>query len=369
MMHVDPDGQWDWESVKSDALAYGSQAVDAANNVVSGATDEASMGATRWVRDKAGLGDTVNYDGAAYKAAQKTVEYGGYATGAVGLGLAIRKMGVKTLFKGAVHSADDAVELAAKKASKKRPPKPDCPLPGSPCFVAGTHVETEDGPADIETIEVGDWVWAADPETGVEGPRRVLSLFRTPDVPVLQVTVETRLGRETEVIETTAEHPFWVEGRGWVKGGELQTGDELRDIDAGALLVRSIAETQRRETVFNLEVEGVHTYFAGRLGVLVHNSCGSFKPPKTVKAAKGVKGKFSLDGYSFRIDTNKVATGEGGFHIHIFKKGKEIAKVSGTGSWAKAHKGARMAKPSEVNKQLRREVNQLVRYVSKRLGD
>jgi hypothetical protein len=93
----------------------------------------------------------------------------------------------------------------------------------------------------------------------------------------------------------------------------------------------------------------------------------TFKLPKTVKSNKGVEGNFSIKGYSYRIDTNKTAPGEGGFHIHIYRNGKEIAKVSGIGTWAKTHRGKTLLKPSEINNTIRTEINRLVRHVQKRL--
>jgi len=34
-----------------------------------------------------------------------------------------------------------------------------------------------------------------------------------------------------EIIETTDNHPFWVEGKGWVFADELQEGDKLQKAD------------------------------------------------------------------------------------------------------------------------------------------
>ena len=59
-----------------------------------------------------------------------------------------------------------------------------------------------------------------------------------------------------------------------------------------------------------------------------------FDLPITVKLEKGVEGKFSKKGYEYGIDTYKVAPGEGGFHIHIYKKNKQIAKITGRGVYA-----------------------------------
>lgn len=92
--------------------------------------------------------------------------------------------------------------------------------------------------------------------------------------------------------------------------------------------------------------------------------------PSVVTSAKGVEGKFTDPRYSYRIDTNKVARGEGGFHIHIFRKNEgEIAKLSGTGRFVKSHKGKVLLKPSQVPPQLRREINTLIRHVRKNLAN
>lgn len=70
----------------------------------------------------------------------------------------------------------------------------------------------------------------------------------------------------------------------------------------------------------------------------------------------------------YRIDTNKVAQGEGGFHIHIFRKDKgEIAKISGTGRFVKSHKRRELLKPSQIHPQLRKDINRLIRHIQKKL--
>ncbi|RLC09225.1 MAG: hypothetical protein DRI57_22525 [Deltaproteobacteria bacterium] len=92
--------------------------------------------------------------------------------------------------------------------------------------------------------------------------------------------------------------------------------------------------------------------------------------PSVVSSAKGVEGKFTGSKYSYRIDTNKIARGEGGFHIHIFRKNEgEIAKLTGTGRFVKFHKGKVLLKPSQIPPQLRRDINKLIRHVQKNLAD
>uniref|UniRef100_UPI0024DF62BF polymorphic toxin-type HINT domain-containing protein n=1 Tax=Frigidibacter sp. SD6-1 TaxID=3032581 RepID=UPI0024DF62BF len=69
----------------------------------------------------------------------------------------------------------------------------------------------------------------------------------------------------------TAEHPLYVEGRGWVQAGELAVGDRIVNADGGVITVVSRELGDRPTLVHNLEVAGAHTYFAGELEAWGHN--------------------------------------------------------------------------------------------------
>lgn len=79
------------------------------------------------------------------------------------------------------------------------------------------------------------------------------------------------------VIRTTAEHPFWVRGRGWVACAELRVGDVLAGHDGGRAAVEDLLDTGEEERVYNLLVEEYHTYFVGAPGwgfsLWAHNGC------------------------------------------------------------------------------------------------
>ncbi|MBP5578232.1 MAG: hypothetical protein J6X56_01925 [Ruminococcus sp.] len=66
---------------------------------------------------------------------------------------------------------------------------------------------------------------------------------------------------------------FYVSGRGWVAAGDLNVGDEVYLIDGSAAYITGAELEQLAEpvTVYNLEVEGLNTYFVGDEAVLVHN--------------------------------------------------------------------------------------------------
>lgn len=105
---------------------------------------------------------------------------------------------------------------------------------------------------------------------------------------IREVTTLVHLTVNGEEIVTTVDHPFYVNNRGFVNAGELKVGDELLDSSGNVLLLESfeIELTDEPTTVYNFQVEDFHTYYAGGLGVLVHNASNEYKT-KTVRTAKG----------------------------------------------------------------------------------
>ena len=66
-----------------------------------------------------------------------------------------------------------------------------------------------------------------------------------------------------EVIRTTAEHPFWVMGKGWTETNQLQAGDLLASHEGQWTRVEEVFNTGEWERVYNLGVGECHTYFVG----------------------------------------------------------------------------------------------------------
>lgn len=140
---------------------------------------------------------------------------------------------------------------------------------GIGCFVAGTQVKTAEGDRNIEDVEVGDYVLAENPETGEQGYKKVVRTY----IHEKELLVHVYVGDEE--IETTAEHPFYVEGTGFVSAGELRAGDIIRTADGRNLPIVKV-ETEEPDKpiyVYNFEVEDYHTYYVSETGVLVHNMC------------------------------------------------------------------------------------------------
>ena len=158
--------------------------------------------------------------------------------------------------------------------------KAKCAITGKGCFVAGTIVATINGDRPIETIEAGDKVLASDPETGETAYKEVLKTYTYVKDTLVYVTVDG------ETIETTKEHPFWVEGQGWTKAKFLEAGDQLRDANGNAITIENVDIVPLPENqytlVYNFEVADFHTYYVADSYVLVHNKC-NYTKTATVK--------------------------------------------------------------------------------------
>ncbi|MBM9502903.1 TIGR04388 family protein [Leptospira sp. 201903071] len=135
------------------------------------------------------------------------------------------------------------------------------------CFVAGTLVHTKSGLVPIEEVRAGDMVLSYN-EFGEELEyNRVLKTYVRQTETIFKLTYEN--GR---VVETTASHPFQIEGKGWIEVKDLRVGDRSILSNESSLSISSIEISEREETVYNLKVEDAHTYFVTEDAILVHNA-------------------------------------------------------------------------------------------------
>ena len=72
-----------------------------------------------------------------------------------------------------------------------------------------------------------------------------------------------------EEIVTTDNHPFYVQGRGFIDAGNLLVGDKLISVNGEDLLIEDyrIELTEESVSVYNFQVEDYHTYFVGECTV------------------------------------------------------------------------------------------------------
>ncbi|MFF3350618.1 DNRLRE domain-containing protein [Streptomyces sp. NPDC002779] len=186
-------------------------------------------------------------------------------------------------------NAGDAVDTAndARKAdgpdgtTTKSPDKPDAKTCKTNSFVPGTQVVLPDGSTTaIEKLKVGDQVVATDPETGQTEPRYVTNARSHKGEKALVTLTVDRDGKDGEAkpveITSTAAHLYWLPDFGrWVEAEDLKSGMWLQTSAGTWVQITAIDTAHRTERVYNLSVEGVHTYYvgAGHTAVLVHN-CG-----------------------------------------------------------------------------------------------
>jgi hypothetical protein len=150
------------------------------------------------------------------------------------------------------------------------------------CFAAGTLVLCRDENGNethkkIEDVEAGDLVLAYDEETGTSDWKEVVRLFRGETSEWYRVKVDG------ERIACTAEHPFFVVGKGFVPAKCLEAGDNCL-LASGKYGIISAVEAERLDTpeaTYNFEVADYHTYYVGEQGVCVHNTC--YLDPKDIQ--------------------------------------------------------------------------------------
>jgi hypothetical protein len=138
------------------------------------------------------------------------------------------------------------------------------------CFVAGTLVDTPDGPVAIEQVGVGDRVFAYDESRRERVVSRVTRTFVHHDARVRSVSLSN--GRSVGV---TDEHPFFDAARQeYIVASDLTEGVELLALDPAnrdgePLVVADLGAYRDAAVVYNIEVDTHHNYFVE--GILVHN--------------------------------------------------------------------------------------------------
>jgi len=177
-------------------------------------------------------------------------------------------------------------------------------------------VKTPSGYRNIEDIRAGDKVLSYNETTKRLQVQTVAQTFirKTDRIYTLVYDTGTKL-------QTTATHPFYIEGKGWVKAADLHLGDDSLlsrevsqlDVYGGARLqnvsyrqskqgvIVSITVEDRAETVYNFEVNETHTYLVGDADVVVHNAQG-YAAEAPVDPMQNADGTYNIDKINERYD-------------------------------------------------------------------
>jgi hypothetical protein len=140
---------------------------------------------------------------------------------------------------------------------------------GSACafnsFSAETPVATPDGPKPISEVALGDQVLAYHEPLAATGSYTVTGLISHQDQVITHLTIAG------EQLETTPEHAFYTDERGWVPAQDLQVGMHVWRADGTMGRVQSVLQVQQPQRMYNLSVAEAHTFFVGDGEWLVHN--------------------------------------------------------------------------------------------------
>ena len=160
------------------------------------------------------------------------------------------------------------IETRYKNARARYEESMNCDLycKGTRCFAEGTFILTENGIKKIEEIKVGDKIYGYDEIKKENILKNVQAVYlHTTD---LLVKIKTK----KDIIFTTPEHPFYVNGQ-YILAGFLNTNMKLTDFEGKEVGIKEIEiiKYQKEQKVYNFSVEGTRNYYVGEERLLNHN--------------------------------------------------------------------------------------------------
>ena len=242
--------------------------------------------------------------------------------------------------------ADNLIDKALKKADV-------CTNRWGNCFLPGTMVVTREGLKAIETIQQGEEVLSRDEKTGEMLWSKVEDTFKREEIQeVFDLTIRHSDGSES-TYGATAEHPFYVENRGWLPVYVLQAGDKLIEAKGETAEVVSLINRRKEQgffTVYNLTVSSTHSYFVFNgddldlnKAIWTHNAkkdyvTSNFKKDDNIgleRFTKPGKNGSKIDPKTKQVleKTQGNPHGKGADFKLKDKSGKRIGTVSNDGRW------------------------------------
>nr|WSX47806.1 PA14 domain-containing protein [Streptomyces sp. NBC_00974] len=196
-------------------------------------------------------------------------------------------------------------------------------------FSPDTPVVMADGTVrPIGGVHEGDQVQATDPATGHTAAEPVTDVITGHGTKhLIDIGIE---GPQPVTVTATAGHPIWIHGHGWVDAEDIRIGDLVRggpgSADGRVATVHDRGEVAD-QTVYNLTISGIHTYYvrAGSIQVLVHN-CAAKGPSKANQMNQEVRLGNAPSGIE-RVDKG-VIPGEKD-HVHF----TDGTALNHDGSW------------------------------------
>jgi Pretoxin HINT domain/Hemagglutinin repeat len=207
----------------------------------------------------------------------------------------VEKVGANALIDGITHKFDEVAGQFFKRTCS---------------FAPDTPVLMGDGSfRPIASLRIGDLVASRNEFNLLDSVQKVTATHAHEHTDQVKLKVAVAGGPD-EIIITTTEHPFWVEGSGFVRAANLRVGQRLgsrpaqapllavasRYNDAsGAVLVKAVTVEPsgvQPWVAHNLTVETDHTFFVGSSRAWVHNTnCWDALPSNAVRT-----GELTADG-------------------------------------------------------------------------
>ena len=223
----------------------------------------------------------------------KGVSTGGVVLSGAGLGMA---KSIAKLKNGKIDVAHSSVNIA------KINPK-TCSFRGD------MEVKTEQGYKPIESIKVGDKVYAKNELTGQMTYQRVQAHYNNPYDFTVYVEVIDEQGKHQTIVSNKI-HPFFTQ----VSQGEIVPSSEGHHYNGEIQnnhwqMVKGVSIKAEKLSAYNLTVETDHTYFIKGAnsdldGVWVHNDCWHALPD----GAKRIKDIDGYHAYKFKNQDGKEIT-------------------------------------------------------------
>jgi RHS repeat-associated protein len=225
--------------------------------------------------------------------------------------------------------ATSKVKTAKVKTPKVKPAKAKAPARSKPVknagkdaakscqnsFTADTLVTMADGSQkSIDMVKVGDKVLASDPETGQARAEPVVQVIRhSGDHNMVLISLA-----DGSALDSTDGHPIWdATTEQFTDAAHLQVGDKIETSTGELLAVTALTTYAADLTAYNLQIDQIHTYYAGTTPVLVHNSCGMLGENGTQVTSKTL----TPGNRDYRIDVENPAPGVRPGQLHLQDRG------------------------------------------------
>lgn len=115
-------------------------------------------------------------------------------------------------------------------------------------FIAGTPVWTDADQVAIESLKPGDLVLSRPEDSDELAYRRVVRTSRHTKRMIVAVTyVDPEKPDRKSLTFASDNHPFWVDGRGWVAAGLMLPGYTLQGTNGRKIVVSAISPVYRTE--------------------------------------------------------------------------------------------------------------------------